>query len=165
LATESERSFADFFQVEYPGLVRSLRLITADLVEAEDLAQEAMARAFERWERVRMMDSAIGYVYRTAVNLNRKRRRHLAVGARRRPNPQENTRQDDGQIRAELTAALASLPVGQREAFMAVEWLGLSSEEAGRILGIRPTSVRSRIHRAREALRARLEMSTEDDHG
>jgi DNA-directed RNA polymerase specialized sigma24 family protein len=56
--SESELGFEEFFQAEYSGLVRSLYLLTADLGEAEELAQEAMARACERWERVKHMESA-----------------------------------------------------------------------------------------------------------
>src|SRR6478672_5092296 len=81
--TEPTPEFEEFFRAEYPSLVRSLYLLTADLGEAEELAQEAMAKVFERWGRVRAMGSPGGYVYRTAVNLNRKRLRHLAVRARR----------------------------------------------------------------------------------
>ena len=58
--------------------------------------------------------------------------------------------------RLELADAIASLPVGQRQAFLLVEWLGMSSQEAARILRIAPASVRTRIHRARAALRERL---------
>jgi len=58
--------------------------------------------------------------------------------------------------RLELADAIASLPTGQRQAFMLVEWLGMSSEEAARILRIAPASVRTRSHRARAALRKQL---------
>jgi DNA-directed RNA polymerase specialized sigma24 family protein len=75
--------FEAFFQAEYPGLVRALYLLTGDQDEAEDLAQATMARVYERWDRVRVMDSPAGYVYRAAVNLHRQRLRHLAVRARR----------------------------------------------------------------------------------
>ena len=51
---------------------------------------------------------------------------------------------------------LASLPRTQREALMLVEWLGYSAEEAGSILGARPSSVRGRLHRARATLRERF---------
>lgn len=60
-------AFEEFFQAEYPGLARALFLLTADLGEAEELAQEAMARVCERWDRVQTMDSPGGYVYRVAV--------------------------------------------------------------------------------------------------
>jgi hypothetical protein len=41
--------------------------------EAEDVVQEAMVRALERWTRVREMESPAAYVYRIAVNLHRRR--------------------------------------------------------------------------------------------
>jgi RNA polymerase sigma-70 factor, ECF subfamily len=149
--------FEEFFRAEYPGLVRAFYVLTADQAEAEELAQEAMVRAYERWDRVGTMESPAGYLYRTGVNLNRHRLRHLAVRARRllamtRDAPSE---QVPG-VRREIAEAIASLSGGQREAFMLVEWLGLNAEEAGRVLGIAPASVRSRVHRAKAALRARL---------
>lgn len=150
-------AFEEFFQDEYSGLVRSLYLLTADLGEAEELAEEAMARAYERWERIKDMDSPAGYVYRAAVNLNRKRIQHLAVRARRilsmAPRDRVGT---DLETRMDFAAALASLPMGQREAFMLIEWLGYSAEEAGRILGVAASSARSRVHRAKTSLRERL---------
>src|SRR5215831_10524331 len=76
-------SFRWFFEAEYVRLCEALYLLTGDAYEAEDLAQEAMTRALERWERVGTMDSPTGYVYRTALNLNRKRIRRLVVAARR----------------------------------------------------------------------------------
>jgi len=161
---ESELEFVDFFREQYPDLVRSLYLLTADVGEAEELAQEAMARTFERWGRVKLMDAPGGYLYRTAVNLNRKRLRHLAVRARRLMSL-AHRREDPPrpETRTELEAAIASLPAGQREAFMLVEWLGLPAEEAGRRLGIKASSVRSRLHRARIALKERLSEVTGQD--
>jgi RNA polymerase sigma-70 factor (ECF subfamily) len=61
------------------------------------------------------------------------------------------------EARSLVRQALADLPVGQCEALVLVEWVGLSPEEAGRVLGIEAPSVRSRIHRAKAALRERLE--------
>ena len=58
--------FEAYFQAEYPSLVRALYLLTGDQDEAEDLAQAAMARVYERWDRVRVMESPAGYVYRTS---------------------------------------------------------------------------------------------------
>ena len=45
--SDSELGFEEFFQAEYSGLVRSLYLLTANMGEAEELALEAMARAYE----------------------------------------------------------------------------------------------------------------------
>jgi RNA polymerase sigma factor (sigma-70 family) len=148
--------FEEFFQAEHRGLVRALYLLTADLGEAEELAQETMARVYERWDRVRTMESPGGYVYRVAVNLNRHRLRHLAVRARRLLAMTVHAESSQPETRTEISEAIASLPAGQRQAFMLVEWLGMSAEEAARILGIAPSSVRARTHRARAALRDRL---------
>ncbi len=49
--------FEEFFRAEYRGLVRALVLLTADRGEAEELTQEAMARVYERWDRVGAMES------------------------------------------------------------------------------------------------------------
>lgn len=51
--------FEEFFRAEYPGLVRAFYVLTADQAEAEELAQEAMARAYERWDRVGAMDQVV----------------------------------------------------------------------------------------------------------
>jgi DNA-directed RNA polymerase specialized sigma24 family protein len=151
--------FESFFQAEYPSLVRALYLLTGDQDEAEELAQATMARVYERWDRVRVMDSPAGYVYRAAVNLHRQRRRHLAIRARRllaMAVHAESTQPPGPGGRLELADAIASLPAGQRQAFLLVEWLGMSSQEAAHILRIAPASVRTRIHRARATLRKRL---------
>jgi len=155
--------FTEFFRTEYPGLVRALYLLTGSMGEAEELAQEAMARTYEQWERVMVMASPGAYVYRAAVNLNRKRLRHLAMRARRlltlpRPRPSFSGAEE----RTELSEALAALSRQLRETFMLVEWLGLSAEEAGTTLGIKASSVRSRIHRARRLLSERLLREGED---
>ena len=151
------QEFEQFFQAEYPGLVRAFYVLTADGAEAEELAQEAMARAYERWDQLGKMESPAAYVYRVGVNLNRHRLRHLAIRARRLRtySPYPDSEPPIG-VRAEIAEAIASLSRGQREAFLLVEWLGLSAEESAQILGIEPGSVRSRVHRARTALRDRL---------
>jgi RNA polymerase sigma-70 factor (ECF subfamily) len=156
--------FEEFFHSHYPGLVRALYLLTASQDEAEELAQETMVRLYARWDRVRMMESPAGYAYRVAVNLNRQRLRRLGVRARRlfalRPSLEQ---EESPGARMELSEAIAALSTGQREAFMFVEWVGLSAEEAGQILRITPGSVRARVHRARAALRDRLREDGDND--
>ena len=71
--------FDTFFAIEYRRLFEVLYLLTRDRADAEDLAQEAMARAYERWSGIR---DPTRYVYRTAFNLHRTLRRRLAVAVR-----------------------------------------------------------------------------------
>jgi RNA polymerase sigma-70 factor (ECF subfamily) len=61
------------------------------------------------------------------------------------------------QSRDSLARALGSLPTGQREAVVLVEWLGMDQEEAATALGIKPGSVRARLSRAKTDLRRMLE--------
>lgn len=161
---EGPPEFEAFYRAEFPGLVRSMFLLVPDADEAQELAQEAMVRVFERWDRVGAMESPGGYLYRVAVNLHRRRARSLAVRARRLMTLGAGLREAEiDHVRQELAEAIGSLSVRLREAFMLVDWLGMGSGEAGRILGIAPASVRSRVHRARHELRARLDLEEHDD--
>jgi RNA polymerase sigma factor (sigma-70 family) len=156
-AAEISLDFEGFFRAEYPRLARACLLLTGDAAEAEDLAQEAMARACERWDRVARMDSPTGYVYRSAFNLNRKRLRHLMVRARRLFEPPVPADPADlASVKNQVLTALASVPVPQREALVLVGWFGMDAAEAGRLLGIDASSVRGRLHRARHTLRRTL---------
>jgi RNA polymerase sigma-70 factor (ECF subfamily) len=100
------------------------------------------------------MGDPIGYLYRTALNLRRSRLRRLAVAARKavRPEPRPDE-QEAAEDRSAVHRALARLAAGQREAVVLVEWLGMTDEQAGRVLGVSAGAVRTRLHRARSALR------------
>jgi RNA polymerase sigma-70 factor (ECF subfamily) len=148
-----ERDFDAFFDQEYPPLLRLMFAMTGSRVEAEELAQEAMTRALERWDRVSAMGSPAGYVYRTAVNLNRSRLRRLRRQLRWARDLARSSNPDPETV-GSLVVALGMLPAAQREALLMVEWLGLRADEASQILGISPSSVRSRVHRAKAALAA-----------
>ena len=108
--------FESFFTDHYARLARALYLLTSDRAEAEDLAQDAMARVFERWDRVGAMDAPDGYVYRTAMNLYRKRLRRLEVRSRREPDSTSPDPLAAAEARAEIHRALQSLTADQRMA-------------------------------------------------
>ena len=156
-AVGATSTFEDFFIAEHERLFKALYMLTGNQDEADDLAQEALMRAYERWERVGTMDSPAGYVYRTALNLHRNRLRGLVVRARRvfAPIPAEDL---SGPLAAshDIRSAVARLSREQREALVLVDWLGLGSDEAGQVLGIDPSSVRGRLHRAHATLRELL---------
>jgi RNA polymerase sigma-70 factor (ECF subfamily) len=155
-AGQESRLFEVFFEHEYPSLVRLLFAMTADLHEADELAQEAMSRAWERWDRVSQMTSPAAYTFQIALNLQRRRVRSLRVRAKRIPliRPTEPM---PPHVPGEVVSALAMLPTGQRAALLLVEWVGMTADEASQILGITAEGVRTRIHRARQMLRRSLE--------
>ena len=96
-----------------------------------------------------------GYAYRTAVNLNRKRIRRLARPPRALT-PSVHESANDVEARTDLRRALATLPEGQRSALILVEWWGMGTREAASVLGVKEVSIRSRLHRAKVALRQEL---------
>jgi len=58
----------------------------------------------------------------------------------------------DPVARAELDAALSAITPQHREPFLLIEVFGLSYAEASDVLGVRIGTVKSRMHRARQAL-------------
>ncbi len=153
--TDAPRTFEEFYLAQAARLGKALYLLTGSREEADDLLQESMARTMVRWNRVGAMESPAGYVYRVALNLHRRKfRRRSSVGG---PVPTDTIDLGfDAEARVMLLEGLRALDAGQREALLLVTWIGMSPEEAGRVLHIKPASVRSRVHRARAALREHL---------
>ena len=146
--------FEEFFAEQHVRLARALYLLTGSTSEADELAQEALVRVYERWDRVGRMESPDGYLFRTALNLHRSRLRRLTSRARQLLEPAPVT--DPAEVvqdRDSITRALGSLPLGQRGAVVLVEWLGMTHEDAAKALRIKPGSLRARLSRAKAVLR------------
>ncbi len=156
LTESGQADFESFFRAQHPRLFQMAYLLTGDRAEAADIAQEAMVRVYERWDRVRRMKSPEGYAYRVAVNLHRRRLRSLVRLGRRSAGVPTRDPGERVETRTDVMRALLALPAGQRAALVLVEWLGMTGEEAGRVLGLKAGSVRARLHRARTALREAL---------
>jgi RNA polymerase sigma factor (sigma-70 family) len=148
-------SFEDFFESEHRTLFRRLCLLTNSPSEAEELMQDAFMNLWERWARVAGMDDPAGYLYRTAMNLFRKRSRRAIVAARRslRAEPEPDV-VALVETRSAVTEALALLSPRQRAAVVLTDLIGFSSEEAAEMLGVRPATIRSLASQGRSAIRA-----------
>jgi len=151
---EEDLTFEDFFEREKVRLFRALCLMTRDRALAEELTQDAFVNVLERWDQVGRLEDPTGYLYRTATNGFRNWHRRAILGAKRtlRLEPGE-----DGiaaiDAQDAVMRALAPLPRRQRAAIVLVDLLGYSSEEAGRLLGIRGGTVRTHVARAHEELK------------
>jgi RNA polymerase sigma-70 factor (ECF subfamily) len=156
----TDQSFEDFFLAERGRLLEALVVITANRAEAEELAQEAFLRVWERWDRVTAMDSPVGFLYRVSMNLYRSRVRRAAVALRKTVgfggDPDELARVETRDTAVRLLGALTPR---ERAALVFTAYLGYSSEEAGQLLGIKATTVRVLTGRARAALRSVTEES------
>jgi RNA polymerase sigma factor (sigma-70 family) len=149
--------FESFFRIEYHRLVRALVLVAGSQPEAEELAQEAMARVVERWDRVATMASPTGYLYRVAFNLHRRRRGRAARELRAEPVTASEVDAIATRLtRVDVLRAVRSLPVRQREALVLVEWLGMTSAEAAEVMRSKAGTVRSLLHDARRSIEKSL---------
>jgi RNA polymerase sigma-70 factor (ECF subfamily) len=145
--------------------------LTGDRARAEDLCQEAFLRAIrgaDGWEpRARFT----GWLYRIARNLvldEARRDEHRRAGPLDPPGggspprdpPAAGPGPDEAaaaaELRPRLEAALASLPVEQREVFLLREHSGLSFPEIAEATGVNENTVKSRMRYALLALRERL---------
>jgi len=104
------------------------------------------------------MEEPIGYLYRTAMNLFRKRYRRAALALRKTVS--EERRRDEFaavEDRSIVARAMVELAPRQRAALVLTELIGFSSEEAGHMLGVRAGTVRALASQGRAAMKQHLE--------
>lgn len=157
-ATAADVAFEDFFEAERGKLFGAVYLMTGSVDEAEEIVQDSFLAVWERWDRVRQMERSTGYLYRTAMNRFRSRRRHLACAARRslpfRPSEDPYEAVD---LHDEVVRALRALTPHQRAAIVLTELLECGSDEAAELLGVRPSTIRNLAAQARVSLRRAME--------
>lgn len=127
--------FTTMYETEREGMARALLVIGGDAEAARDAVSEAFSRAYERWPRVASMASPNGWVYQVALNELRRRMRRRAHESRllRREPPHPVPPAD---VHPELWDAVASLPLGQREAIVLRYVADLTEREVAIALAI-----------------------------
>jgi RNA polymerase sigma-70 factor, ECF subfamily len=162
-AVADDQGFEAFYQAVFPRLVGQLGLVTGDLTEAEDLVQEALARASARWSRLRDYDVPEAWVRRVALNLaadrTRRLRRKLAALARIGPPPLVPPISEDALV---VAAALRTLPLAHRQVLVLHYLADLPVDQIAAQLGIRGSTVRGRLARARRVLATQLNDHAEE---
>jgi RNA polymerase sigma-70 factor (ECF subfamily) len=146
--------FDAFVEEEHDRLFKALYFVTGSREDAEDLSQDAFMKLWERWDRIEEIDDPTGYLFRVALNGFRMRRRRAAM-ALRRAVPLPETRDDfvEAEMRADVRRLLMGLTPRQRAALLLVDLLGYRSEQAARILRVRPSTVRNLASQGRRALK------------
>lgn len=140
--------------------------------EAEDVAQEAFLSLYRHGHRFRREARFSTFVYRVAANAALNRRRTLgrsrardkrleqrqAAGTDLPASPRDPEDAAAGvEVQAKVQSALLELPMDLRLAVVLYDIEGLAYGEIAGVLGIPEGTVKSRIHRARRALRDRLQ--------
>lgn len=138
--------------------------ITRSHEDAEDAAQESFLVALEHLEECRNPDKFGGWLMTIVRNRSRNLVRREAlrqtdqvpIGARSKDRgPDQNT--ETSELRGQLRRALETLPQVQREIVLLHDLEGWKHREIAERLEIPPGTVRSHLHFARKALRAKLD--------
>jgi RNA polymerase sigma-70 factor (sigma-E family) len=163
---KAEVSFEDFVRARSGSLLRTAFLLAGqNRVEAEDLLQLALERAYRHWGRVCRAGEPERYVRRILVNASADRWRRMARRAERPllatdPGPMAADRTTEVENRDYLLRALAGLTPRQRTVLVLRYFDDLSEIETAQMLGCSVGTVKS--HAARGLARLREAVSPED---
>lgn len=166
------------YETYAPRLHALARRLCGNEHDAADMVQDTFLQAHRRWSTFRGRADPGTWLYAIAV---RRCRRAVIQPRRRRPTPQfsqlapfADTTVIDRPARGPapweraataeqvrlMESAIAELPVDFRVALVLKDIIELTVEETARVLGVRPATVKTRVHRARLMLRAALMRAT-----
>lgn len=146
----------ELYAAAYRRLVVQLTALTGDLTEAEDVVQEAFARALPRWRRLAAYDDPEAWVRTVAVNLARNRwrsRRRGAAALLRLAPPDPAPEPSPDQVL--VLQLLRTLPFDQRVVLVLHHLADQPVAAIADRLGVPEGTVKARLSRARRALAER----------
>jgi RNA polymerase sigma-70 factor (sigma-E family) len=143
----SDQALAAVYSADFERLVRLAYLLTGSRATAEDLVQDSFVRLHDRWRDVRAPSAYLRTVVVNACRAHhrRARREGAAFGDLVRDDVQPET--------PILLDAVARLPYRQRAALVLRFYEDRPDAEIAALLGCRPATVRSLVHRGLVALR------------
>jgi RNA polymerase sigma factor (sigma-70 family) len=130
--------------------VRLAHLLTRSEAIAEEVVQEAF---LQMYRRNNLPDNPEGYLRTTVANLSRNHTRRIRI--EQRWALQDRVVFDDPEI-DETWSALCRLPFRQRAVIALRFYEDLSESEIARVLGCRPGTVKSSLHRGLSKLREEM---------
>jgi RNA polymerase sigma factor (sigma-70 family) len=143
-----DAAFTAFVQDAEPRLRRALVALRG-VDDGRDAVAEALAWAYEHWDRVERMENPVGYLFRVGQSRSRPWRRRLMP-------PPEPVRIPE--VEPALPGALAALTQHQRNVVWLVHGCGWSYADTATALGISASAVGTHVTRALEKLRNALEV-------
>lgn len=148
--------FERFYAANFDRLIVQLYAYTADMAQAQDVVQEAFARALPRWEKLRMYNDPVGWVRRVALNLATSRWRQVRAFHRFASRQREEYIDGPTPDRVALASALSTLPPNQRRVVIQFYLADMTVAQIAHEDGIPDGTVKSWLHRGRAALAASL---------
>ena len=157
MSAESDEEFRDFMRGRWAATVRLAYGLTGDTGHAEDVAQDAFARAYASWGRVSRAGDPQAYVRRIVINEYRRRFRKQRV-AEELPGvlPDAGTVPPGPEERSALLDALRSLGPRQRAVIVLRYWMDLSEAETAAALNCSRGTVKSQASRGLAALKLKV---------
>jgi len=150
--------FDAFYRGTAPRLLRYAYGLTTDAAQAQDLVQEAYARAWQRWRRLRGYEDPEAWLRLVVSRLHTDWWRSARVRRTAVP-PAPAPVDPPGETVLLLVAALRTLPAAQRRALALHYLLDLSVAQIAAETGASEGTVKSWLHRGRAALAAQLDDS------
>ena len=159
----STDDFEDFYEASYGRVVALVAAMVGDRYQAEDIAQEAFARALTRWSRVARYDLPEAWVRRVAIRLtiDATRRMHRALRLSARLAARQGPARDPLAATA-LHLALMRLPLAQRQVLVLYYLADLPVSDIARDCGVSVGTVRTRLAAGRQRLERELRESGEE---
>ena len=160
--------FSEWVAARGAALQRFAYLVTGSADDAPDLVQEALSRAYPRWDELAASGTGEAYVRRSIVNASisgwRKTRR-LVVVDDAEPLVREHHPDPTGSLTdaAHAWRLVQTLPTQQRAAVVLRFYEDLTFDDIAAILDCPSSTARSHVHRAVAALRVRLTEESTDD--
>ncbi len=153
-----------------PHLRAFARTLTGDPTAADDLAQDAMMKAWDARASYQMGTNMKAWTFMILRNqfYSEKRRSWRSTQLDQEAAERTLVAVDDPEAPValdELRQALNTLPEEQREALILVGAGGFAYEEAAEICGCAVGTIKSRINRARNKLQEILGVTGEGDYG
>jgi RNA polymerase sigma factor (sigma-70 family) len=154
----------DLYEREYAGVARLAYLLVADRHLAEDLAHDAFAALFEKWDDLDDESKAPAYLRATATNRAMSAHRRRATADKHAPaahgQPTTSASAESEALgassRPDIVAALQQLSPKQRTAVVLKYWLRYTESEIAETIGCSIGSARTHLHRGHGALAAML---------
>src|ERR1700752_2116147 len=142
VAEATALGFQLFFETARRRLFRALYLMAGSIQEAEEIAQAAFLKLWERWDRVSALTDPDGYLYRTAMNLFRSRARRVLRAAKTSLLVERSTEPySAADTRDAVVRAVALLTPRQRQALVLTDLLDRDTHEAAVLMRVSPSTV------------------------
>ena len=161
----AEEDFSAFYDATWSRTVACAYAVTGELAAAEDVAQDAYAKAWPRWSKLKAYDDPGAWVRQVATRQAISRWRRLRTAHRflqRSRTPETAAPPDENTVA--LVTALRQLPEAQRRALVLHHLAGFTVADIARLDRCPEGTVKARLSRGRAALAPLLGGTPNGDH-